>query len=59
MGARKWQNCLRGHPLVPDNLVFNSAGFRACRICARRRNVEYLRRKRAKTKTQTKVESAS
>lgn len=41
--ARK-THCKHGHPLSGDNLIARDRQ-RACRLCARRRNAEYRRRK--------------
>ena len=40
MGDHKKQLCKRGHPLGGENLVFNTEGFRECRICKYKRNNE-------------------
>lgn len=39
--------CLRGHPLTPDNLRFNSRGERQCRKCYRAAQARWYRRKKA------------
>lgn len=48
MGDCKKTHCLKGHLLDGNNLVFNSEGFRECRICRneRQRLIYYPQRRK-------------
>lgn len=39
-GRTGWlaENCLRGHPLTPDNVYTRTDGTRRCKFCTRRRD---------------------
>ena len=51
MGSPKKLECIKGHPLAIPNLVFNSEGFRACKICTYERNNIRRKLKRAELRS--------
>lgn len=50
--------CLEGHKLVPENLVSSMLPARICLICQRRRNREYMRQRRARSRAEREALSA-
>ena len=47
---RSATHCKNGHERTPENIVVTKKGARVCRICLRRSQREYMRRKRAEWK---------
>ena len=40
--------CAHGHELTPENTILRKDGYRRCRMCQRRSNLEYKRSERAR-----------
>jgi hypothetical protein len=59
MGDHKHERCKQGHPLTEDNLRFNGAGFRCCRICSNLRQNQRRRERRAELRAERAAHETS